>query len=162
MMNQKDAVFTATMSVLSDKGLELNGDIKSHPELKAIRSAVHAIVTEGFRTGSIKLESEFDDAGLKSYVSGLINNWYRKDKRLNGGEQYKAKNPGSRAHVGNPEVRELRKLRAAQEAAGADETVLAAIDEAIETKLAEAKQAKAPEVDLTKIDPELLAKIGLA
>jgi hypothetical protein len=163
-MNQKEGVFSATMSVLSDMGLSFDQgqDIKSFAEIKEIRSKVTAIVCESFRSGAIKLDTTYDEAGLKNYVSGLVNNWYRKDTRLNGGGKYAPKNPGSRAGTGNVEVRELKKLYTAQKAAGADEETLATIQEHIDSKVAESKVAKAPVVDFSKIDPSLLETLGIS
>ena len=50
------------------------------------------------------------EALAKSYVPGLLNNWLRKDTRLNGGAKYETKNPGSRAGMGDPQIREMNKL----------------------------------------------------
>jgi hypothetical protein len=71
---------------------------------------VNLILFQGFRDGSIQLEREFNDTELKAYVSGLQSNWLRKDKRLNGGVKYEAKNPGSRAGSGDAQLRALRAL----------------------------------------------------
>lgn len=160
-MNQKEAVFAATMGVLADRGEELKGDIKQHPDAKAIKVLVVAIVVEGFRSGTVTLDTDFDDAELKKYTGGLVNNWWRKDTRLTDGVKYVTKNPGSRAHVGSAEVKELRNLRAVQEAGGASTEMLKAIDDAIAAATAEHAAKKAPTVDLSKISPELLAKLGI-
>ena len=47
---------------------------------------------------------------MKSYVSGLVNNWIRKYKPFNQGVKYEIKNPGSRKGSGDEQVREMRKL----------------------------------------------------
>jgi len=44
-------------------------------------------------------------------VSGLISNWVRKDKRLNGNVSYVAKNPGSRAGASDEQLKTLRALK---------------------------------------------------
>jgi hypothetical protein len=74
-------------------------------------------VMQAFRGGAVKFEDSAsnkeklnDHAKLGAYVSGLINNWFRKDTRLNGGTSYVAKNPGSRSGVSDPQVKALKAL----------------------------------------------------
>jgi hypothetical protein len=103
-MNQKEAVYAAICSVTGHTG---EGTLEISKEQRA---QVNMILFEGFRAKKIQLDKEFSDSDLKSYVSGLQSNWIRKDKRLNGGIQYTAKNPGSRAGSGDPELKALRNL----------------------------------------------------
>ena len=102
MTNQKEATYQAIVNVTGHTGegvLEIS---------KEQRAQVNMILFQGFRAGTIQLDREFTDADLKSYVSGLQSNWIRKDKRLNGGVQYTAKNPGSRAGSGDPHTLQAR------------------------------------------------------
>lgn len=102
-MSQKEAVFQAVTNVC--------GTADSYAPTKEQRAQVNAILFEGFRSGTIELEkSEISDSDLKSYVSGLQSNWLRKDKRLNGNVAYVAKNPGSRAGSGDPQLKAMRAL----------------------------------------------------
>lgn len=102
-MTQKEAVFSAVINVC--------GPNEGHYEpTKEQRAQINAILFEGFKSEKIILDKEYDDAGLKAYVSGLQSNWLRKDKRLNGNVSYVAKNPGSRQGSSDPQLKALRAL----------------------------------------------------
>ncbi len=103
-MNQKEAVFAAICNITGHKG---EGKVEITKEQRA---QVNMVLFESFRAGNIHLDAEFSDSELKQYVSGLQSNWIRKDKRLNGGIVYAAKNPGSRAGSGDPSLVAMRKL----------------------------------------------------
>lgn len=108
-MNQKEATFNAICEVTKFKG---EGVVQITPEQ---RKQVNMILFEGFRSGKIEMSTDAkvnpnDDKDLKGYVSGLQSNWLRKDKRLNGGVDYKAKNPGSRAGSGDAQLKNLKLL----------------------------------------------------
>ena len=103
-MNQKEATYNAICAVTG-----FTGDGVCTPS-KEQRAQINAILFEGFRSGSIELEREFTDSDLKAYVSGLQSNWLRKDKRLNGGTKYEAKNPGSRVGSGDAQLKAMRVL----------------------------------------------------
>lgn len=102
-MTQKEAVFQAVKNVLGSQEGAYNPS-------KEQRSAINAILFEGFKEGKIELGRVFDDSELKNYVSGVLSNWLRKDTRLNGGMKYVSKNPGSRAGSGDEQLKELKKL----------------------------------------------------
>ncbi len=163
-MTQKEAVFSATMSVLKESKIVFDrpiGEIvKTHKE---VRENVVNTVLEGFKSGTVELKTEYSEADLKSYTSSLVNNWFRKDVRLNGGAKYEAKNPGSRAGAGDKMLKNLKALRAAKSAAGADATVIAQIDAAIETRQGELRAAKADkfEIDVDAL-PESLRELASA
>ena len=110
-MSQKEAVFSAVTSVLSENGISFteNSDIGA-VMTSELRSQVNQILFEGFKAESIELSKTLTDTKLKSYTSGLQSNWLRKDKRLNGGIAYKAKNPGSRAGGSDPQLKAMRAL----------------------------------------------------
>lgn len=102
-MNQKEATFAAICNVTGHK----DGVLVITPEQ---RKQVNMILFDGIRANKIECAVEFTDEELKQYVSGLQSNWIRKDKRLNGGVQYKAKNPGIRAGAGDPQLKSLKAL----------------------------------------------------
>lgn len=112
MINQKEAVFQAISEVFSLSGQSIEpGSVVNDIITKDQKAQVNTFLCEGFRAGKIQLATEYPtDVGLKSYVSGLINNWLRKDTRLNGGVKYEAKNPGSRAGSSNPQIKAMRAL----------------------------------------------------
>lgn len=102
-MTQKEAVFQAIQNVVGKRD-------GAYVPSKEERARVNQILFEGFRNGNIEIDREYSDTELKSYVSGLQSNWLRKDKRLNGNVNYVAKNPGSRAGSGDPQLKALRGL----------------------------------------------------
>ena len=114
-MNQKEATFNAIVTVLKNAGIEFveNVTVAKSVMSKEHRAQVNAILFAGFREGKIEIdEPKSDDSDLKQYVSGLQSNWLNKDKRLNGGVQYAAKNPGSRSGSTDPQVKALKALLA--------------------------------------------------
>ena len=138
-MNQKTATYEAIKSVLDFT----DGDQVSLT--KDQKTEIKAILVNGFENGEIELNNPQEDLG--KYVNGLINNWLRKDKRLNGNVEYKAKHPGSRAGQGDPQIKNLRLLKKTV----TDETALADIDAAIKARLAEIKPVNTPKIDATAI-----------
>lgn len=153
MFNQKEAVFNAVSTVLKDHRIRVpEGQSVASFMTREMRAQVNAILVTGFKAGQIKLETEFEsDAQLKSYVSGLQSNWLRKDKRLNGGIEYEPKNPGSRSGIGDPSIREMRKLL---------ETVTVkadrdAIQKAINARLVEIEATRKPKIDVSKLPAHL-------
>lgn len=106
-MNQKDAVFAAIVSVLGHTPTTAVELTESQKPL------VYDILVKGFMNGEIAYKSDFDEAIIRKYVPGLVNNWMRKDKRLNGNTEYQAKNPGSRTGAGDERLKALRALLAA-------------------------------------------------
>lgn len=110
MQTQKEAVFTAVSNVLAENNQTIvEGQAVSMT--KEQRAQVNAILFEGFRSGTISLDKqEITDSALKGYVSGVTSNWLRKDKRMNGGINYVAKKPGSRAGSGDPQLKAMRAL----------------------------------------------------
>lgn len=168
-MNQRDAVYNATMSVLSENGVEFEdfGNI-SDVMTKELRDQVHTIVCESFTSGKVSFqdtpanaEKMSNPTKLSSYVSGLISNWYRKDKRFNGNTVYTPKNPGSRTGQGDAQLKALRALHKQYNGVDADQA--AKIQAAIDTRVAElqAEKAKANPIDYSAIPAELLSDLGI-
>ena len=153
MMNQKTAVYNTVINVLAENDIEFEeGMIVSEVLTSDMKKDVNAILFEGFREGTIELNTEYDDVKLKTYVSGLTNNWIRKDKRFNDGEIYQAKNPGSRAGSSDPQIKELRKLLKIN---GLTDEHTTKIQAAITTRLAEIKPASVVTIDIDKLPEEL-------
>jgi hypothetical protein len=128
-MTQKEAVFNAVTSVISENNISVTeGTDVSTVMTRELRSQVNAILFEGIRNGTITVESQFSDADLKAYISGLQSNWLRKDKRLNGGVSYLAKNPGSRVGSSDPSLKAMRSLLSTLTSESDKAEVQAAID----------------------------------
>ena len=150
-MNQKEATFAAIVNVTGHKGdacLVISKDQ---------RAQVNMILFEGFRNGSIELDREFTDQELKSYVSGLQSNWIRKDKRLNGGVAYIAKNPGSRAGSADPALKALRALHSTL-TTDADKSEVQGYIDARVSEIAATKVVAT--VDYSKLPAALQEKFG--
>lgn len=118
-MNQRTATVETILGVLANRNVEyvLNGEtpigeVLTDADKKEVRDALFTM----FRNGDVGMSDNFrdtklnDDSELKKYISGLVNNWIRKAKEFNSGQQYVIKNPGSRAHVGDEQLKELMKL----------------------------------------------------
>ena len=103
---QKDAVFNAVCAVRGTTEFSTPVELT-----KEERGSVQAALVAGFQDGSIAFQGDAtDQAKLTSYVSGLVSNWLRKDKRLNGNVAYVAKNPGTRTGSGDECLKAMRSL----------------------------------------------------
>lgn len=140
--SQKEAVFSAVTSVLSESGVAFEEGSDAAPLLtRELRAQVTSILVEGFRSGTIALDKSFEDeSALRTYCSGLTSNWLRKDKRLNGGMKYTAKNPGSRVGSSDPQLKAMRVLLSTQE----DESKRSEIQSFIDARVASIKASKKP------------------
>lgn len=153
MLNQKEAVYAAILSV--------KGTIDGRVTLSdGEHQRVVSMLVDGFKSGQIKLGRSYTDAELRKYTVGLVNNWLRKDTRLNGGEKYMAKNPGSRMGVGDEQLKALKALRAIL----TNPQEIAEIDSYIEKRMQElaAERAKKSisEINFNVLPDELRAKIA--
>lgn len=152
---QKEAVFSAVTSVVSEANIAVKeGDNYSDHLNRELRAQVTSILVEGFKSGTIALDKEFEsDSDLRTYCSGLTSNWLRKDKRLNGGTQYIAKNPGSRVGSSDSQLKAMRALFATQ----TDPAKQAEIKAFIDARVAEIKASRKPAKKINVADlPEEL------
>ena len=156
--NQKNGVFNAVCSVTEQETFDSAVELT-----KEQRNTVIEIVAAGLSAGEIELSEaareKFDtDAKMKTYTNGLVSNWLRKDKRLNGGVQHQIKNPGSRAGSGDKVVAELKKLRSTF----TEPDQIAAVDHEIEKRLTKIKveRAKSVEIDMSLIPDDLKDLLG--
>ena len=148
-MKQKDAVFQVVTSLV-----EVNGPVNLNADQKKL--CVDAMV-EMFQKNEIELISPQDD--LKRYASGLLNNWMRKDPRLNGGVKYEAKNPGSRAGQSDPVIKCLKAMLSQPDMTDEKRAV---IQKEIDALILEKKVDKVKKViDLSVIPDDLKARLGL-
>ena len=103
-MNQKDAVFQAVeqVSEITGSAVELSS---------SQRAQVHEEVLGMFLRGEVDYRGGTpDETTLRKYIPGLVNNWLRKDTRLNGGSKYVTKNPGSRAGTSDEGIKAMKLL----------------------------------------------------
>ena len=156
MLSQKEAVFNAVINVMGDHEGE-------YTPSKDERNSIISIVTESFMAGEVSFSEEaqakYDSADkVKTYVGGLVNNWLRKDKRLNGGIKYQAKNPGSRAGMGDPTVKALKGLLKTE----LTDEQRVRIESELETRLAELRAIKNKiEIDFGALPEGLAEELGL-
>ncbi len=146
MMKQGEAVFQAVTNVCGKV------DGKYEPT-KDQRASIKQILFEGFKGGKIVLGKSYSDKELSDYIPGLISNWLRKDKRLNGGVAYVPANPGSRSGGTDPQVKAMRALLATK----TDPKERAEIQVFIDAKVATLKP-KPVEINVNDLPEELRAK----
>lgn len=169
-MNQREAVFQTISETLGS----ITGTVTlTKEQRKTVVDSVAALLSTGKAELSADAKAKYDTPEkLRAYASGLVNNWIRKDKRLNGGQSYTVKNPGSRAGAGDDQLKALKTLRK-QVAATNNPQQLAEVDTAIANRQAEITAAKAAQtqkakpvkmqktVDLTEVPAELKEALGL-
>jgi hypothetical protein len=145
MISQKECVYLAVCEVIGVDGFNGKAELS-----KEQLSKVHGIVTDVMSDGGAELSAEAKAKYctrelLLTYVKGMVNNWLRKDTRLNGGSKYVTKNPGSRSGSKDPQLSELYKLKSL--VAHDDESV-AKVESAIKLRLEQIAAEKAPKVEI--------------
>lgn len=164
---QRAAVYAATIGVMQDAGIEFEeGMDVSTVVSDQMRKSITTILCQGFKSGKIEFadtpsnkEKLHSDAKLNTYVSGLVSNWFRKDTRLNGGEKYQAKNPGSRAGSTDPQLKALKQLAVQFQGQPQEAKIKAQIETRLQAVAAE--KAKKVTVDISVLSPELRKELGL-
>lgn len=159
-MSQKECVYQAVFQVIDLQ--DVDGAVKpSKDQLQEIYSLVAEKLSLGEANFSDEAKTRYPtlESIRKEYVPGMVSNWLRKDVRLNGGEPYKTKNPGSRAGQGDEILRNLKALKSTLSDAEQVNAVQTEIDKRI-AELAAAKSTKVT-IDLDKIPAELRAQLGL-
>ena len=138
-IKQKDAVVNAVAEVLGNDFVPF--DTVVHKVITADqKQAVREIVLAGILDGGVAYTKDItDEPTVKKYVSGLVNNHFRKAKDLNGGKTYTPTGTGS---VRDEQLRELNKLLSTGNyETGSDK--YASIQGAIASRKAELAAAKA-------------------
>jgi hypothetical protein len=91
-LSQREAVYQEIMRVLKDDKVNFDGatQVKAHLNEARMKKVSEAIAL-GFKAGKIQLKQTpgnqkklSEPSLLNAYVSGLVNNWIRRDSRLNG------------------------------------------------------------------------------
>jgi len=132
-MTQGELVFMSVVAVFGNNG-KLDGPVPSTTQwTKEQSDKVHGLVLLGFQRGDVNKNSGGnDEISLRKYIPGLVNNWVRKDKRMNGGVTYTAKNPGSRTGAGDETLKNLKVLLTMVTDGDAKAAVQAEIDKRLE------------------------------
>lgn len=145
MKSQSQAVVEAINEVVNPQpGVK----VTLTPEQKA---QVRDTLIRGFRAGEIRLAKDYTDSQLRSYTSGLINNWLNKSKALNGNTTYQPKNPGSRS--GSPEYKQAMALKAHLTSEGKD--IPAELEAYIEANRPQPKAKPTKELDISALPTHL-------
>lgn len=165
-MKQSQAVYQATQSVCEEHGIEFAEGMDFKEVFNTDqRAQVIELVTDMLINGqadfSDKAKAKYDTRDkVRGYVSGMVSNWYRKDQRLNGGVQYKPKNPGSRTGSQDEEVKNLKLLIKSGQL---DEDGVKIAQARLDERIAEIKASKAQvDINFDALDPELLASLGIS
>lgn len=160
-MSQSDSVVFCAKQVLGESfrsGTPIL-DYITKDEAAAVVDLVTKSIQEFETDLSAQAREKFaDPKKLRSYVVGMVNNWFRKGKELNGGSKYEIKNPGSRQGTGDAQLKELKILRKALADRNASPESLEKVDEAIQARLIEiapVQTAKKIEVNLELIPAHL-------
>lgn len=151
-MKQGQAVFNTLTSLY----LEQNGTAFTNESPMTSKdfdlAKAKAILVEGFTKGEIDISPDFDMTKITSYVGGLINNWMRKDLKLNGNVKYEAKNPGSRAGSGDKQAAALKAL---MKQIGEKHEKYTEVKAAYEARLAEIKPKSQVQIDANLLPDDL-------
>jgi hypothetical protein len=159
-MNQKEATYKAITDALYNRGITLSQNTPVKKLLTSdIKSEIRNTLFKEFRAGNVDISDEFkaslsDDSKLKKYVAGLVSNWLRKDKRLNGNVKHQIKNPGVRVGQGDAQVKELRKLL--KRVKGTDAEVK--VKKALDSRIAEVRASKEQKINVENL-PEHLREL---
>jgi hypothetical protein len=141
-ITQGEAVYQAVVSVCGEQ------DGKYEPTKEQL-TAIHESVLAMFQGGLTVHSKNPTVEQLNKYIPGLVNNWLRKDQRLNGGTTYVPKNPGSRSGSGDEAIKAMKTLLSIT----SDEDAKQAIQLEIDKRLSELKPKAT--VDVSKL-PESL------
>lgn len=91
MLSQKEAVYQATLEILDQAKIPMDGRPVSELIPKEIRKMVTDKLVEMVKSGSVSFKGTAtnamklkDPSKMATYLSGLISNHWKRDKRLNG------------------------------------------------------------------------------
>jgi len=162
-VNQKQGVYDAVQAFHQENDLHFEDGMKVELT-KEQRSTIVGMVAAAMIAGEVSLseaarEKHNTDAKITKYCDGLVNNWLRKDTRLNGGVKHEIKNPGSRAGQGDEQLKNLKLLHKTLDDDEQKTVVQAEIDKRIEELRAE--KQKNVEINFDVIPDDLKEKLGL-
>ena len=154
--NQKEGVYQVIKSVLASHNLTHEDGTSVAEAIQPHRREVVALTAKALIDTNIQMKPASyakygTDALMMKYADGLVNNWIRKDTRLNGGEKYITKNPGARTGSSDPQLKALKVAKAAAQSQAAIDLIDAKITE-------RTAQLKTPRVK-AELTPETLASL---
>jgi hypothetical protein len=162
-VNQKQGVYDAVVAFCEENDIHFEDGMKLELT-KEQRSTVVEMVTQALIAGEIDFsdvarEKHDTEQKKRTYCNGLVSNWLRKDKRLNGNTTYEIKNPGSRAGQGDEQLKNLKLLYKTID----DEDQKATVQEAIDKRVEELKTEKLGkvEIDYNAIPESLKEALGI-
>ena len=109
--SQREAARHFVNVYCEDKGITVEGDMKevlSKDDQRNIATIMATAACEGEIV--VKSEKYYDQETYEKYFKGQLNDALRKDKELNGGDPYQAKNPGKFKNAGDSQVKAMRAL----------------------------------------------------
>lgn len=172
MMTQREAVFKVTTEVLKEFGVDFKpgSTVVKGVVTELMREKIIINLVKMFQNGEVELKATETNASklndsrkLKTYVGGLVTNWFTKDKLLNGNVKYEPKNTVSNgvkktsSKIVLPNDDQLKDLNAIKKHL-TNSSEVAQVEEAIKQRVDELNTAKVatkkPPVDLSKIPEE--------
>ena len=148
MKNQKETVFSTVVSFYGDKFENGMNHTKDNKGL------IVDILLESYDNNEWEVKSSQEN--MRNYTVGLLNNHLRKDVRLNGGEKYKSKNPGSRTHQKDDQVKNMRLLLKGFDEGSVEHTKIKKI---LDERIKELSVEKI-DVDVNSLPKELRSLVG--
>ena len=163
MVNQRQGVYDAVVAYCEEHNIHFEDGMKVEFS-KEQRATVVEMVAKAMIAGEIELSDAAQkkhntDQKIKTYCNGLVSNWLRKDKRLNGNTTYQIKNPGSRAGQGDEQLKNLKLLLKTVDDEDQKKIVQAEIDKRVE----ELKKEKLGNVEINydAIPDSLKEQLGI-
>lgn len=157
-MKQRESVFNAVCDVTGESSFSQAVELNSDQRKEVISMITAQIMNNEVDFSEAAYEKYDTEQKKRGYVSGLVSNWLRKDKRLNGNTTYEPANPGSRTGQGDPQLRELRKLLKLHKGTNDEAKIQSFIDARVATIKAE--KAKDIEIDSDILPEELQGLVG--
>ncbi len=155
-MKQVQAVIQITKSILGSRflvGQPILNYITDSDKEEILNRVIVGLKNHEIHIKHSKQAKLNSDKDVRKYAIGMINNWFKKAKELNGNSEYKPSNPGIRKGSADPMVREMRRLKKQLETAGEYESA-EIVQKQIDEKLAdiEARRvAVSKQVDVSKL-----------
>jgi len=154
--SQKEVVYATISAFMLESGKRFdNGDkIELSPE---DRKTIVTMIVAAIDAGEMKFSPEAlakhnSPEKVRNYSTGLLSNWLRKDKKLNGGNQHSIKNPGSRIGQNDDLIKSLKRLRKTL----TNQKEIEAINSELDLRVKQLKQQKTPIINKADIPAHLI------